>query len=345
METQTMYSFGELVPREQFLTSLHQTPELYEKFSHLTPKLQEEFLSFCTGASGLMMCYDPFFKYIFDAEIHPERLSDLLSAILKRRVKVNKVLPSEGRQLMAKGSLVIMDIVVELDDGSLANVEIQRIPYAFPGPRSACYSSDLVLRQYTSVRKESKKSEDAFSYKKMRPVYSIIILEKSTSEFQLFPQEYIHHSRQTFDTGLSIELIQEYVFIPLDVFRTIVHNNGIRNELEAWLAFLAFDDPKTIWEIRNAYPKFDALYQDMFEFRKDPEEVLNMFSRELQIMDENTIQYMIDELQLQVEKEREEKERAQQEKRMAQQERKMAQVEIQRLKKELDEAKKSSNLK
>lgn len=58
------------------------------------------------------------------------------------------------------------------------------------------------------------------------------------------------------------------VFIPLDVFRTIVHNNGIRNELEAWLAFLAFDDPKTIWEIRNAYPKFDALYQDMFEFRK-----------------------------------------------------------------------------
>ncbi len=41
-----------------------------------------------------------------------------------------------------------MDIVVELEDGSIANVEAQKIGYAFPGQRSACYSADLLLRQY-----------------------------------------------------------------------------------------------------------------------------------------------------------------------------------------------------
>ena len=34
------------------------------------------------------------------------------------------------------------------EDGGLADIEIQKIGYAFPGERSACYSADLLLRQY-----------------------------------------------------------------------------------------------------------------------------------------------------------------------------------------------------
>lgn len=48
--------------------------------------------------------------------------------------------------------LLAMDIVVELGDGSIANVEMQRIGYLFPGQRSACYSADLLLRQYKRLR-------------------------------------------------------------------------------------------------------------------------------------------------------------------------------------------------
>lgn len=290
---QTVYTFGDPVPREQILSELQQKPDLYQEYCQLTKKMQEEFLSFCTGASGLTVCYDPFFKFIFDADRHPERLSDLLSAILKQKVTVKKVLPQESRRIQAEGSLLIMDIVVELEDGSLANVEIQKIAYRFPGPRGACYSSDLVLRQYSRVHKKKKQN---FSYKDLRNVYTIVILEKSTSEFRAIPGEYLHHARQTFDTGLSLNLLQEYIYIPLDVFRDIVHNKGIRNELEAWLSFLAFDDPETIWKIRKAYPKFNSLYQDMVDFRKNIGEVLHMFSRELEIMDANEVKYMIDEL-------------------------------------------------
>ncbi len=42
----------------------------------------------------------------------------------------------------------------------------------------------------------------------------------------------------------QLVLLQEYFFIPLDIFRKILHNKGIRNELEAWLAFLSVDEPE-----------------------------------------------------------------------------------------------------
>ncbi|MCI8382371.1 MAG: hypothetical protein HFI07_11375 [Lachnospiraceae bacterium] len=53
-------------------------------------------------------------------------------------------------------SLLITDIVVELEDGSIANVEMQKIGYLFPGQRCACYSADLLLRQYKRVRGKEK---------------------------------------------------------------------------------------------------------------------------------------------------------------------------------------------
>lgn len=37
-----------------------------------------------------------------------------------------------------------MDIVVELEDGSIADVEVQKVGYAFPGERMACYSADML---------------------------------------------------------------------------------------------------------------------------------------------------------------------------------------------------------
>ena len=41
---------------------------------------------------------------------------------------------------------------MEFEDGSLADVEIQKLGYAFPGERSACYAADLLLRQYKRAR-------------------------------------------------------------------------------------------------------------------------------------------------------------------------------------------------
>ena len=59
--------------------------------------------------------------------------------------------------MLPSTSLLLLDIIVQLEDGSIANVEIQKIPYTFPGERMSCYSADLLLRQYTRVKRGKRK--------------------------------------------------------------------------------------------------------------------------------------------------------------------------------------------
>ena len=98
-----------------------------------------------------------------------------LSEILGRKIRILKVLPNESARIAAESSLLIMDIVVQFEDGSIANVEVQKMGYLFPGQRSACYSSDLLLRQYKRVRAELGNS---FTYKRIQKVYTIVLFEK-----------------------------------------------------------------------------------------------------------------------------------------------------------------------
>ena len=85
-------------------------------------------------------------------ETAPERLEEFLTLLLGQNVKILRTLPNDSSRLADENSLVIMDIIVELEDHSIANVEVQKLGYMFPGQRSACYSADLLLRQYKRVR-------------------------------------------------------------------------------------------------------------------------------------------------------------------------------------------------
>ena len=96
--------------------------------------------------------------------------------------------------------------------------------YSFPGQRCACYSSDLLLRQYKRIRLELGKS---FTYKEIQKVYTIVLFEKSSAAFHKFSDEiYIHHFEQKSDTGMEMDLLQEYTFICLDIFNSVIHNEG-----------------------------------------------------------------------------------------------------------------------
>ena len=61
-------------------------------------------------------------------------------------------------------------------------------------------------------------------------------MEYSTREFHAHPETYIHRSHQVFDSGLDMDMLQEYIYVALDIFKTLVDDP--QNELEAWLAFL-----------------------------------------------------------------------------------------------------------
>ena len=290
--------------REDIKQEIRENPKLLEKYREWDEEQQEEFLDYCTGVKGVKVLYDAFFKEIMNPENTPERLNELLSLLLGQSVTIKRVLPGDSTRLADEQSLLIMDILVELADTSLANVEVQKIGYRFPGQRSACYSSDLLLRQYKRVKGEKKK---AFSYKDIKSVYTIVFFETSIKEFHEYSQNYIHKFKQQSDTGLELELLQKYVFIPLDIFRTIYHNNvksngkngggNCWNRTEAWLTFLSTDEPEIIIELIRRYPEFKEMYEEIYVMCQNVEKVMEMFSKELIQLDRNTVQYMIDEMQ------------------------------------------------
>ena len=289
--------------REEVWQEISEKEKLLEIYRQWNREQQEEFLNFCTGNRGIKILYDAFFKEILNPENAPERLEEFLSLILEQKVKILKVLPNDTVRIADESSLVIMDIVIEMEDHSIANVEVQKIGYLFAGQRSACYSADLLLRQYKRVKGEKGKT---FSYRDIKKVYTIVLYEKSPREFKDFPKNYIHRFSQKSDTGVEMELLQEYVYIPLDVFRDIVHNKGIRNKLEAWLEFLSTDSPEEIAELVEAYPGFRKLYAEVYGLCLNVERVMEMFSKELQELDRNTVQYMIDEMQEEIDGKQEE---------------------------------------
>ena len=180
-------SFPLIQTRQEVLERIEENKELKTLFSSWEKKHQEEFLDYCTGARGVKILYDSFFKYVFNPDCHRERLNTLLSILLKKKVKVQEVLQNEHIQVAAEHSLLIMDIVVQMEDGSIANVEVQKIGYKFPGQRAACYSADLLLRQYKRVKDVAAENGKSFSYSSIKTVYTIVFFEQSPAEFKKYP--------------------------------------------------------------------------------------------------------------------------------------------------------------
>ena len=287
--------------RESILREIEDTPKLKKQFVSWAPEYQQEFLDFLSGAKGVRILYDSFFKAIMDPERDPARLSDFLSLIMKRQVCVLSVLPHEGGRVTPE-TLIVMDIIVKLEDGSITTVEVQRYGYAFPGQRAACYSADMLLRQYKKKRDQASDKGTRVDYKRIRPVYTVVLYELSPDEFRKYPENYIHYFQQTSDTGLKLELLEKYIFISLDILKEILQNRGIRDRLEAWLAFLCMDEPEWILRLTQDYPEFKDMYAELYRMCLDLEGVMSMYSKELQEMDRNTVYYMMDEMQAKIDR-------------------------------------------
>ena len=168
--------FPMLQSREEVLKRIDGEKSLRETYHSWKEEERKEFLDMCTGARGVKMLYDGFFKEVMNPEYASKRLGDFLSVVLGATVRVKKVLPNDTTQLTDESSLLVLDIVVEFEDGRIANVEVQKVGYLFPGERSACYSADLLLRQYKRLRDERKRK---FSYRDIRTVYTIVLFEHS----------------------------------------------------------------------------------------------------------------------------------------------------------------------
>ena len=278
---------------DEYLLELKKNPSIYRTYLNWPDKWKSRFLEFMEGKKSLPLTYDPFFKKLFNPDVYPERLSRLISSIIGTNVTVKCILSNEDSMLPST-SLLLLDIIVQLEDGSIANVEIQKIPYTFPGERMSCYSADLLLRQYTRVKGEKGST---FTYQDLKTVYTIVMFENSPNECKTadLADIYLHHGKTAFDTGINLRLLQEYYVVALDVFRKSKYSKDI-NELNAWLSLLTATTMDDLAALISDYPWMETICMDMSEYLYHPEEVVTMFSEALRKLDENTVNYMIDEL-------------------------------------------------
>ena len=300
---------------EELEVRFSKSPVLCQGYLSLSGEWKRRFQEYMSGVKTLPLTYDPFFKKMFSPEIHSERLSDFISSILGQKVKVKCMLPNENR-IVNEASLLIMDMLVEMEDGSLVNIEIQKVPYTFPGERITCYLADSMTRQYAKVKTEKG---NYFTYKDINKVVTIVIYENSPAicKSEKLKGEYTHRGKMKFDTGLEMEMYQECYIIALDEFKKSRYylgnrsENGIEKEINnveskllksrtninGWLSLLVTDDVEKIEKNIEKYPWLEEIYVEMAEYLVKPEEVLNMYSEALKILDENTVKYMVDEFQ------------------------------------------------
>ena len=101
---------------------------------------------------------------------------------------------------------------------------------------------------------------------------------------------------------MEINLLQEYTFVCLDIFNNIIHNKDkkIENKLEEWLVFLSQDDPDMIMKLLDRNPEFQKIYEEIYTLCLNMEGMMEMFSKELAILDRNTVKLMIDEMEEEV---------------------------------------------
>ena len=197
----------------------------------------------------------------------------------------------------------------------------------------------MLLRQYKRVRRELGKK---FHYRDIKKVYTIVLFEKSNSVFKSFSKDiYIHRFQQQSDSGIELNLLQEYTFICLDIFDDIIHNEGrkIDGRLEEWLVFLKEDDPDMIIKLLEQNSEFRDIYEEIYNICRNSERMMGMFSKELEILDRNTVKLMIDELDEALGEEREKVKAIKQERETLKAEMQEAKAEKESLEAEMQEAK------
>lgn len=139
--------------RESIMEQIEADRHLKSMFEQWGEKHRQEFLNFCTGIRGVKPMYDFVSKEILNPETVPERIDELLSLLLGQEVHIVEVLPGDNTRIADEASLVIMDIVVQLKDGSIreyaANAK-RSSPIETSSKYTPLYYSSIALRHSVS---------------------------------------------------------------------------------------------------------------------------------------------------------------------------------------------------
>ena len=136
---------------------------------------------------------------------------------------------------------------------------------------------------------------------------------------------YFHVGKTRFNTGVKIELLQDFVLVSLDTFRKYRYSDIIEGRIDSadidcddtqyenrltekmrrdrlmYLSLFTADTPDEINRLAALFPELFPIRQKIREYLTRPKEVINMFSEALRILDNNTAELMADRFKAQLE--------------------------------------------
>ena len=122
------------------------------------------------------------------------------------------------------------------------------------------------------------------------------------------------------------------------------------NDLEGWLSILTAETIADVERVIRRYPWSETIFREMSTYVNKPEEVINMFSEALRILDNNTAELMADRFKAQLENAKievkavkHELKTTRKEVTAARQELKITKQEVDAAKQEMDAAKQEAN--
>ena len=138
---------------------------------------------------------------------------------------------------------------------------------------------------------------------------------------------YFHVGNTKFNTGIEIDLLQDYVLISLDTFRkyryadvkkgrteirecdydsTQYKDKAVTEKMKLdrlkYLSLFVAETPQEIEQLIGIFPDLEGVRRDISEYMERPEEVLSMFSEALRILDRNTAELMVDRMKDEMDK-------------------------------------------
>lgn len=150
--------------------------------------------------------------------------------------------------------------------------------------------------------------------------FSTLLLNSSLIS-EIDEELYFHVGKTEFNTGIKINLLQDYVLVSLDTFKKYRFPDIRKGRTEVmeydydrmqysekqvtekmkldrlkYLSLFVAETPEEIERLIEIFPDLESVRFDINEYLERPREVLSMFSEALRILDRNTAELVVDRM-------------------------------------------------
>ena len=195
---------------------MQETMEQQVRASGLPAENQEELIAIFRGEKLPLLSRDTIAKKIFSPEEHPERFDFVMQRVMQDPgIKSYHAAPTEGMYQNMYSKKVVGDIRAWLQDGRMADLEMQKVAQDFIFDRTDAYANNMLTLLY-STNVDQKKKE--VNYKNMKGVVIVVLMAESPKVFKEFSSDrYIHRIKSiTTDTGMEFPTLKQMAFVQLD---------------------------------------------------------------------------------------------------------------------------------